>query len=125
MKTTQMKKLFATLCLLSIVSIGFWACRKQDFKTDDLQIVSKELQTWLAVNGEKLKKGNLLTKNSKGELTKASLNWAEIKHTSTINKDFYEVPFVFENNASGETKTLGSDKKRESNSLQDTFSKEY
>jgi hypothetical protein len=37
MKTTQMKKLFAAFCLLSIVSIGFWACRKQDQMTNEQQ----------------------------------------------------------------------------------------
>jgi hypothetical protein len=97
MKTTQMKKLFAAFCLLSIVSIGFWACRKQDFKTDDLQVSIKELQTWLTVNGGIYKNGELLIKDSKGKLTKASLNWDKVTPIKGNDKDFYVVPFEFNN----------------------------
>lgn len=95
MKTKQMKKLLTAFCALLIVSIGFWACNKKDFKTDNLQIVTKELQTWLLDNGGIYAKGELLIKDSKGKLTKATLNWNYVKHIATPNNDFYEVPFVF------------------------------
>ena len=31
-------------CLLAIISLGFWACRKQDYKADALQITSTQLK---------------------------------------------------------------------------------
>ena len=38
-------------------------------------------------------------KDSKGQLTKATLNWGATKHIVTTKNDLYEVPFVFANNA--------------------------
>jgi hypothetical protein len=95
MKTKQMKKLFTAFSLLLIITIGFWACRKQDFKADDLQIASKELQTWLATNGGIYNKGELLIKDNKGKLIKASLNWSKLVLIKGNAKNFYEVPFEF------------------------------
>ena len=38
------KKLIMVFCLLAIISLGFWACRKQDYKADALQITSTQLK---------------------------------------------------------------------------------
>ena len=62
------KKLVMAFCLLAIISVGFWACRKQDYKADDLQIISTQLQTWLQANGGIYANGDLLMKDSKGQL---------------------------------------------------------
>ncbi len=43
MKMIHHKKLLLAISLMLITTIGFWACRKQDYKIDDLQIASKEL----------------------------------------------------------------------------------
>jgi len=40
MKTTQMKKLITAFSALLIVSIGFWACRKQDYSSKDKELMN-------------------------------------------------------------------------------------
>jgi hypothetical protein len=53
MKPTQLKKLLTAFCILLIISIGFWACKKQDEMTNaqlELKTLVKSVKTWYETN---------------------------------------------------------------------------
>ncbi len=64
MKTTQ--RLSFTLCALLLVTIGFWACRKQDYPTkqnEELTILINKVHKWYdsSVSVKRVKENSQIT----------------------------------------------------------------